>query len=1257
MSRLTSRVTVLLALLLLAMLSRAGGGPAGFLVVYDQDDPVSVAVANHYQQARGIPESNMIPLSIPASLDNGNAWKLVEAIRAHIAAHGLGSQVQGIALAGFLPLGARIVKSNATLSLACILYDVPNNTDPDAFPKAGNNAAYHTPPASPTVCLNGYTPIDGRTYWPVSFVGPTDHAALSPRAAMVAIDQAKAADGARPQGVIYWPLNSDIRSVCREPEIAQVTPVWEKMGIRYSITQGNWVKSRGDIVGGVTGFQYTDVAQDDGYLPGAWVDHLTSFGGVLVDNWQMPCTDFLLAGAGGSAGTMNEPYAISGKFPHAHIFTHFRNGASLAEAFWQSIQQLAEILPVGDPLMQPYAVFPKVTVAGPKPGATVRGTGKIAVTTGSPVLEPNLDLFVDGRLVKIGDAAEPVKATRSAAGFTLDSTSLTDGWHELRVVAYAATPVRTQGEAVLPLIVANKKQAVTLTGPAQVAYEGPNTFTVATANLPNITGVELRANGRVLASAPAAGALTVAPLAFPYTGACALYAVATLADGRAVSSAPFTVTSVWTPRPATPAPALGPGPAHVRYFASTLAPNFSWDGAPTLEFPLDEAACQYRRLTCAMGSILGRVYPDWAKDFSKLPDPKAPKPAVKEEPKRPGMELTAWWWVPRDDIYEFEPIAGELLIDGVVPTPEKNKLLGPLPLQAGWHRLRMRVTLFHDQNVIKLQMRGGPIGKLGEVPACWFSAPAAADAPPAPNVAIVKADGAPIGKEPVVVTGTKVTLTADGAPDLRYAWYAVSAPRVGAEEHPDYQAEVTVGTTSKLRWQEPTITFSVAGDYLIRVKAGDGKSYGTADVRVIVQPVITSLSVTAAKTMPDVKDPKGPAVPMPVTAGDGMDLYAVVQDQFGRRLPNPPAVAWTPQGGTCEALSGETARFTAGKVAGPAQVTASAAGKTAAVTLTIAENQPPKLTAPLSFMPNGNNTIRLNASVTDPDDPARRHLTYQWSLEQAPPGQKIEFITPTEMSTLAKPSGSGEYLVKFTATDGGGATVSDTLKIKLVMQADGALIYAPAPRLFAPQALLTQMVTLTAGNLFGPAEYRWETSADGGATWQPVPNAAENKLRYGPVTLADKDRLFRVTARNELGAAVSDAVKLTINDPKGGIIATDRDVIVTPPDAKTVTVTVHRLLHATGKVVVDYLLFQNYAGQKATPAKAGVDYADAKGTLTWEDGDATDRTITITLLPRADAPGRGFTVFLKQMQGESAMQNIFTRVWLASPEEPDGPKP
>jgi uncharacterized protein (TIGR03790 family) len=1223
-------VTLLGLWLLLFGAAWAGGGPTGFLVLYDEEDPASVAVANHYQQARGIPERNMVAVSMPRGLNGAAAWTLIETLRAAIADRGLGPQLQGIAIAGYAPLGASPSQGKGAISLAAILYNAPNYADNAQCPRADSNYAYRQPPETPTTALDATMTFKERRYWPVSHVGPTDRVAFSLRAALQAIDRAKAADGHKPDGVIYWPLNRDVRSTTREHEINQVLPVWTALGMKYSILDGIWVKSRGDIAGGVVGIAVTDTMQDNRYLPGAWVDHLTSYGGVLSDNWQMPCTDFLHAGAGGSAGTMAEPYAIAGKFPHAHIHTHLRLGASLAEAFWASIQLLNEILPVGDPLMQPYAVFPTVTITAPTANSAVRGTVAIRVTATAPTV----DLYVDGRRIALGAATEPVQATRTAGGFTLDTTSLSDGWHEVRVVAANADAVRTQGEALLPLTVENQRRAVRLTGPAHLTYRGAgNSVTYTLTGLDAPRQVAVCANGRVLGTVaataalplPATGQLVIPGAALPPTGRCTLYAIATLANDERISSPPLTLPVEWPALPAVAAPALAPGVARLRYFAATDK-ALTWN-EPTVEMLLPEDQCPGGRLQLSAKSLRLPDVAEWEQvDYTK----------------KPALECTAWCWLPEGDIYDFQlPGGGELAIDGTVLPGEKNGLLGPLSLAPGWHELRLRVTLAKAGFTHAVWLRGGTVAKLNLLPIAWCAAPAPAEAdaeaPPAPRVRLAAESR---------TSTTQLTLTAEGDAALTYSWRMLTAPRLGAVNHPDEPAPVLFTPNGSAAARTTTATFRMAGAYLLRVCAENGRRCAYADIRVTVQPVLTGLSLTAASQKTSVGYP--------------VDLYASVQDQFGRRLPDAPPVVWAAPTGVFTALSGETARFRPSAPAAPCPITATAAGKTGAVSLTIASNEPPKIQN-LTASPAGKDQVVFYASITDPDAPpnSRTQPTCVWSQE--PTGAPtLNLATPGALTTKATLPSAGTYRMTVTATDAAGATATETLALTVAAKADGTLVFAPRPRLTDHMPVLTQPVTLWVTGVYGAATYAWESSGDNGATWHALPETT-NRIVYGPVTEGDQGRLFRVTVTNEAGTATSNAGKLTVRDPEGGLLSFAAEGVVAKLGADAVTLSVQRQRQRKGKVELGYSLTPTFAYPQEKRAQPKIDYPEVTGTVSWDDGDAADKPIIIPLLPRATAPGRGFSVRLFNKAGTQTSNSAGIvvrgecRVWLPSAEEPEGP--
>jgi hypothetical protein len=264
-----------------------------------------------------------------------------------------------------------------------------------------------------------------------------------------------AADGTRPRGAIYYMWNRDVRSAARDKCFANVAAQINQSGARANVKQGRLPDGAKDVAGLMAGIESFDLAASQiKILPGAICEHLTSAGGVMTAGaHQTPLTEFLRHGAAGASGTVTEPRAIQAKFPLPSLHLHYVRGCSLAESFYQSVSGPYQLLVVGDPLCQPWAVPPSVTVQGISDPKNVSGTLSMTPSQGAVGGRPigAFEVFVDGRLV-----------SRNAPGktLTLDTTKLPDGFHELRVVGIRADTIETQGRQIVPIMVRNHAAAV-----------------------------------------------------------------------------------------------------------------------------------------------------------------------------------------------------------------------------------------------------------------------------------------------------------------------------------------------------------------------------------------------------------------------------------------------------------------------------------------------------------------------------------------------------------------------------------------------------------------------------------------------------------------------------------------------------------------------------------------------------------------------------------------------------------------------------
>lgn len=321
------------------------------------------------------------------------------------------------------------------------------------------NERVYMPPARAFDASAGWTvtgqrcaPYQGARYLLATMLGYTGGRGNSYAETLRYLARAQAADGTRPGGTVYYMENSDVRSTCREWAMRGAVARLQENGIKGAIEHGILPDGKPDVIGLMVGAANFDWEKSGSVLmPGAICEHLTSLGGVMSENGgQTPLSAFLAAGAAGASGTVAEPYAIQGKFPNAFLQAYYTEGCSLAEAFYQSVTGPYQLLIVGDPLCQPWAQPPVVTVEGLAPNQVVKGDVPIKFTIAEPgVPALGLHLFLDGRRF----AAMPV-----VGEFTLPADKLSDGQHELRVVAVAASSTQAQGRAVIPFLVANHER-------------------------------------------------------------------------------------------------------------------------------------------------------------------------------------------------------------------------------------------------------------------------------------------------------------------------------------------------------------------------------------------------------------------------------------------------------------------------------------------------------------------------------------------------------------------------------------------------------------------------------------------------------------------------------------------------------------------------------------------------------------------------------------------------------------------------------
>lgn len=518
--------------------AQAGGGPENLFLVVNASSPDSVAVANAYADLRGIPPINVLMLPWRESTESVDIAtfrsELLAPVLQAIDGRRLAPQINCVVYSSDFPWRIDFAEELPAALKAQELHKFPSGsltgmTMLYGAVRSGQGPVWLDPQSN-----RYWRPLDaegvpkstdgfrglyrfgsqgevvedkGNRYLLSVMLGVTAGRGNSVPEIVRGLSAAVAADGTKPPGTIYFVTNEDVRTKTRSPAFPPIVRALDALGVTAEIVSGVLPTGRRDVAGLMTGAADFDwPASGSTILPGAICENLTSYGGIFTASaGQTPLSAFIRAGAAGSSGTVIEPYALQAKFPHAAIHVHYARGATLAEAFYQSVQSPYQLLVVGDPLCRPWAVIPKVDAVLAADGTTIAVdkplSGLVELLPRATVAAPRFPagdgsalgtidrfvLFVDG--VQLAEC-------RPGERFPLDTTQLADGHHELRVVAIEGSTIQSQGRLIMPVRCANHGKTLALEAePNRVKLSGTVRVSVAGAGL---DGVAVYSMGRVL---------------------------------------------------------------------------------------------------------------------------------------------------------------------------------------------------------------------------------------------------------------------------------------------------------------------------------------------------------------------------------------------------------------------------------------------------------------------------------------------------------------------------------------------------------------------------------------------------------------------------------------------------------------------------------------------------------------------------------------------------------------------------------------
>ncbi len=553
----------------------AGGGGDNMLLVVNPNDAPSLQIANAYAALRDIPSSNIVFIAPPSYYQNDGApitqadvmSTYLTPISAAISARGLSGQINYIATIGgpvsYTVTPASMIPDSTAASLNYALslltpltngsgltlqnsiYDFGSSTglyqSPSNIPIGDNPAIVHS--SSYTVDYSLARKNISTQYYMSGAIGYTGANGNTAAQVIASLQSAVAADGARPGGTVYFEDNGDVRSTTRDGQWSATETQLTARGIPWAYednTSGGTPQNRTNVSGAVTGLSNLSLPNGSTYLPGSWADNLTSFGCDFPDYSQTKATAFIAAGAAGSTGSVVEPYAIAARFTNSSIYTFIADGSTLGEAFAKSVWCPDIQMPLGDMLAQPYADVPKVAFTS-APATYANVNGSISIAASAALTNPKiatgiskLELAVDG-LINSSN-------TGGSGSFTLNTATLSDGIHEVRVVGVNNAQAASEGYTAEEIVVNNHQRSINFSGGnlTQGSSPTPLSVTVAAGD-GTVSQIELTCLGRIVAQATGSpGAINLNPAVLA-PGDNTIVPVAVYSDGMKVAGGAFVV--------------------------------------------------------------------------------------------------------------------------------------------------------------------------------------------------------------------------------------------------------------------------------------------------------------------------------------------------------------------------------------------------------------------------------------------------------------------------------------------------------------------------------------------------------------------------------------------------------------------------------------------------------------------------------------------------------------------------------------------
>jgi len=471
------RLPLLLSLLVSLATNALALAPHEILLLVNENSPESLAVANHYIDARKIPDRNVIYLDVPRADKWLTPEEYTESIEQPVLKATIERGLVGQALAWVYSAGFPFKVASKPLSVSITALPMLRGQE---IPKQGiiKGGSWRSPifsgPSSPggkrgeSISLIRLAPILTTNMPPVCIsLGYTGERGVTTDEITAMVDRSVISDYRKPDAPVILSTNQTIRSKCRSWIFKTEPENIRKAGRTVEVGHNLYKGSFGGYMGGATAIDTTQLKLSGGAI----AEHLTSFGAAFDQKAQMKCSAWIRAGASATAGTVEEPYALWTKFLHARVFEHQANGCTALESMALATCSPLQTYFMGDPLSRPF--MDKIAFA-----PTVTVDEKRELVTFSPNLTNDNPwvILVDGVLIT-GRLQSP--------RVSLPFSQMSSGYHTVRIFAFTDTAVRHYSEFVSGFTVPGRKQVTFKEEPAiQGQTDGKRRFRITADGTP-----------------------------------------------------------------------------------------------------------------------------------------------------------------------------------------------------------------------------------------------------------------------------------------------------------------------------------------------------------------------------------------------------------------------------------------------------------------------------------------------------------------------------------------------------------------------------------------------------------------------------------------------------------------------------------------------------------------------------------------------------------------------------------------------------